>query len=167
MITDPIAVLQLLDSHGVRFVLIGGQAARAHGSPSVTEDLDLCYDREPDNLEHLAQALNSVGARLRGVADDVPFVLDARTLRNGDAFTFATELGSIDVLATPAGTHGFRDLRANAVEMDIAGMPVLVASLEDLIRMKTAAGRPKDRIEVEILAALREELDGTAGRSRS
>ena len=162
IITDPIAVLRLLSEHDVRFVLIGGQAARAHGSPSVTEDLDICYDRAAENLERLAQALSSVEARLRGVPDDLPFVLDAQTLRNGDTFTLSTTVGAIDVLGTPSGTDGYRDLRANAVEMHISDVPVLVASLEDLIRMKTAAGRPKDRIEVEILAALREERDGRA-----
>lgn len=113
----------------------------------------------------MAQALRIAGARLRGFSDDVSFVLDANTLRNGLAFTFTTELGTIDVLATPAGTKGLPDLRADAAEMDIAGMPVLVASLEDLIRMRTAAGRPKDRIEVESLAVRREELDGPSSGS--
>jgi hypothetical protein len=91
------------------------------------------------------------------VAEDVPFVLDARTLRNGDSFTFDTDLGAFDVLATPSGTSGYQDLAAGAQRMDIGGVEVDVVALDDLIRMKRAAGRVKDRLAVEELIALRDE----------
>lgn len=155
---DPLAALRTLLDHGVRFVLIGGQAARARGSSSLTKNVDVCYDRAPDNLERLATALDAMHARVRGVDEDVPFVLDARTLRNGDSFTFETDFGAVDVLATPSGTTGFGDLVAGADRMDFGGLAVDVVALDDLIRMKRAAGRPKDRIEVEILIALRDEI---------
>lgn len=158
----PHGALHALHDAGVRFVLIGGLAGRERGSPTVTNDLDLCYDRSPDNLERLAAALNAMHARLRGVDEDVPFVLDARTLRNGDSFTFETDHGAVDVLATPAGTSGYADLAAGADPMDLGGFTVLVVALDDLIRMKRAAGRPKDRIEVEILIALRDEITATS-----
>ena len=51
------------------------------------------------------------------------------------------------------------DLERTAVRMDLEGVEVRVASIDDLIRMKQAAGRPKDLIEVEVLGALREEMD--------
>lgn len=153
---DPLAAIRALQEHDVRFILIGGQAARARGSSSLTQDLDLCYDRAPDNLERLATALNAMHARLRGVAEEVPFVLDARTLRNGDSFTFDTDFGAVDILATPSGTAGFGDLASD--RMDLGGVVVDVVALDDLIRMKRAAGRPKDRIEVEVLIALRDEI---------
>lgn len=156
---DPIRILQTLARHKVQFVLIGGQAAIAHGSPSVTFDLDICYQRSPQNLERLASALKERSARLRGVEDDVPFILDAKTIEMGDHFTFETDAGSFDCLGTPSGVNGYEDLASAASPVDFDGMSVLVASLDDLIRMKQAAGRPKDLIEVEVLGALRDELE--------
>ena len=151
--------LQALSERGVRFVVIGGVAARILGSDSLTQDLDVCYARDRDNLEALATVLVELHARLRGVNEDVPFRLDARTLAAGDSFTFATDIGSLDVLGTPSGTEGYEDLVRDAERIEIDGHTVLVASIEDLIRMKRAAGRPKDRVELEILGALRDEID--------
>lgn len=156
---DPLRALRTLDEHRVEFVVIGGIAGRLWGSPTVTNDIDVCYRDSPENLERLASALRALRARLRGVDDDVPFQLDAAALANGDAFTVATDAGNLDVLGTPSGTNGFDDLVATAVEMDLADLKVMVCDLEDLIRMKRAASRPKDLIEIEVLAALREELD--------
>jgi hypothetical protein len=145
--------------HQVRFVIIGGFGGRLRGSPTVTGDLDVCYARDEENLDRLASALGELHATLRGAPEDVAFQLDARTLAAGDHFTFATDAGSLDCLGTPAGTTGFSDLVANADRLDLDGLPVDVASLDDLIRMKLAAGRPKDRIEAEVLGALRDEID--------
>ena len=150
--------LLALSDGGVRFILIGGVAARVLGSPSLTSDLDICYARDKANLEALAAVLIGVHARLRGVKEKVPFRLDARTLAAGDSFTFETDLGDLDILGTPSGTTGYDDLVRDAEEIQVDGRKVLVASVDDLIRMKLAAGRPKDRVEVEILGALREEL---------
>jgi hypothetical protein len=156
---DPLRQLATLRDHRVRFVLIGGIAGRLWGSPTVTNDLDVCYAREDTNLAALAAALNEIEARLRGVDEEVPFRLDAQTLRMGDHFTFRTAAGNLDVLGHPAGTGGYDDLVKTAAEMEVDGHPIRVAAIEDLIRMKRAAGRPKDRIEVEILEAVLEERD--------
>ena len=157
---DPLGILRTLVEHGVRFVLIGGLAGAVRGSPLITGDVDVCYARDRTNLERLAAALRALGARLRGATEDVPFQLDAATLRAGDHFTFATALGPLDCLGTPAGTAGFRDLDASATTEDLDGLRVRVASLDDLIRMKRAAGRPQDRAALEWLAALRDEIAG-------
>ncbi len=157
---DPLKALRVLDDHGVRFILIGGLAARLLGSPTVTNDLDICPDRERDNLEALAAALDELGAGQRGAPEGLPFLLDAETLRRGDHFTFSTSAGALDLLGTPAGSGGFELLRRNAVRMNLDDLEVLVADLPDLIRMKKAAARPKDLIEVEILSALLEEREG-------
>lgn len=156
---DPYEVFRTLTAHEVRFVVIGGLGARLHGSPVITSDTDICYERSDDNLELLATALRELAARLRGVDEDVPFQLDARTLQAGDHFTFTTSAGSVDCLGTPAGVDGFDELARSAVTFDVDGFSVLVASLEDLIRMKRAAGRPKDLIAAEWLSALRDELE--------
>lgn len=157
---EPLEALRVLDAHEVRYVLIGGFAAVIRGSPVITGDLDLCYARDDENLERLAGALRDLQATLRGAPPDVPFLLDAKSLRNGDHFTFTTRAGPLDCLGTPSGTAGFEDLDADATEEDLDGLSVRVASLDDLIRMKRAAGRPKDRIALEWLGNIREELEG-------
>ncbi len=162
-VTDPLLdaprAIATLAGHGVRFVVIGGMAARLHGSPSITEDLDICYARDPENFGRLAAALLELKARLRGAPEDVSFKLDAKTLEAGDHFTFVTTAGWLDCLGIPAGSTGFEQLRRRAVTREIQGHPILVTALEDLLRMKRAAGRAKDRIELEVLEALRDELE--------
>jgi hypothetical protein len=155
---DPLLALRTLERHGVRFVMIGGLGARLHGSPSVTNDLDICYERSRGNRERLAEALRDLHAHLRGAPDDVPFLLDAKTLTAGDHFTFTTDAGNLDILGTPAGVDGFGELLRNADLMELGDVTVPVASVDDLIAMKLAAGRPKDLIEVEVLGALRDEM---------
>jgi hypothetical protein len=156
---DPIAGLRALVETGVRFVLIGGYAAALRGSPMMTGDVDICHARDRGNLERLAEALRNLHARLRGAPIDIPFLLDSRTLDAGDHFTFATDAGPMDCLGTPAGTDGYVDLDVSATDEDLDGLVVRVASLDDLIRMKRAADRPQDRIAVEWLSALRDELE--------
>src|SRR5436309_7741556 len=92
---DPLAVLCTLVRHEVRFVLIGGYAAAIRGSPVITGDVDICYARDDDNLEQLAAALGKLGATLRGAPPDVPFRLDAGSLKSGDHFTFSTKAGAL------------------------------------------------------------------------
>lgn len=157
---DPSRAFKTLARSGVRFVVIGGFAGRIRGSPTVTNDVDICHARDRANLERLAAALAGLHARLRGVSEDVSFRLDARTLEAGDHFTFVTDAGNLDCLGLPAGSGGYEDLASSATEFEVEGTGILVASLEDLIRMKRAAGRPKDRIEIEVLRALQEETSG-------
>jgi hypothetical protein len=126
----------------------------------ITGDLDICYARNDENLERLAGALLSLDAHLGGAPRDGPFQLDERTLRVGDHLTFSTSVGALDILGTPSGTKGFADLDANATDEVVDGLTVRVASIEDLIRMRRAAGRPKDLIAVEWLSAVRDELAG-------
>lgn len=156
---DPLQILQVLDQHKVKFVIIGGIAGRLWGSTTVTNDLDICYARDRENLEALAGALKELKVKLRGADRDLSFITDGRTLKMGDSFTFTTIAGNLDCLVTPAGSGGYDALARTATKMDVGGVTVLVASLEDLIQMKRAAGRPKDLIEVEVLAAVREEIE--------
>ena len=156
---QPAAVVERLNRHGVKYIVIGGLAAALRGSPTITLDVDICYERARDNLERLASSLTEAHAQLRGAPSGLPFRLDAQSLLLGDQLTLETDDGPLDILATPLGTQGYADLAANADEVEAFGETFLLASLEDLIRMKRAAGRPKDRIELEILGALREEID--------
>ena len=160
---DPIHILGRLKAHGVRYVLIGGLAAKAHGSPTLTVDIDICPAGDRDNLERLAAVLGELGARLRDAPVDVPFHPDRSTLERVELLTLTTDHGDLDIIKVPPGVAGFYALDANAERLDLAdGLRVAVASLDDLIVMKRAAGRPKDRIELEILGALREEIDAAS-----
>ncbi|HUQ78275.1 MAG TPA: hypothetical protein VM427_05320 [Patescibacteria group bacterium] len=158
---DPAEILGRLSRASVRFVVVGGLAAQSHGSPSSTDDLDICYARDRTNLNALAVVLDDVAAIRRGRPPDAPSMppLDARTLRAGGLFTLSTRFGDFDLLADPDPGLDYESLAAHAVRATVHGVPILVASLDDLMAMKRAAGRPKDRIELEILGALREELD--------
>lgn len=163
MTADIAGLLRALTGGAVDMVIVGGVAGTLLGSSIVTYDLDICYARDPRNLERLAAVLRSQDATLRGAPAGLPFRLDAATLRNGDSFTLTTQLGDLDILGTPAGTNGFDDLVSRAEWYDVDDVAVRVASLDDLIRMKRAAGRPKDLLAIEELGALRARLDQTGG----
>ena len=156
---NPQLALETLSRYGVKYVLIGGIAARVHGSPSITLDLDVCYERSPENLNLLATALNDLHATLRGVREQVTIKLDTRTLAHGDSFTFDTDAGPLDALGTPSGTTGYAELEQSATEVEMFSLSVKVVALDALMRMKRAAGRPKDRIELEVLEALKDEIE--------
>ena len=149
---------ELLDAN-VQFVLIGGLAAQVHGSPSLTGDVDVCCGLDGENLAHLAVALGSLVAIRREMPPGLQAPLDARALRAGEMFTLSTRYGDLDLLAHPDPGLDFESLVGRSIAAEVLGVEVRVASLEDLMAMKRAAGRPKDRIELEILGALREELD--------
>lgn len=161
---DPLRLLRELNEAGVRYVVIGAFAGRLIGSPTVTRDLDICHATDEKNLAAMEIVLRRLNARLRGVDRLVPFRLDARSLRASPSLTLTTDAGDLDLLAAPAGTNGYDDLAQTAEATHLDGLTVLVASIDDLIRMKRAAGRPKDLIELEVLGALRDELDAR-GRS--
>jgi hypothetical protein len=138
----------------VDFVVIGGVAAVLHGSARNTFDLDICFASDPDNLEALGSTLVGLRAQLRGVSEAVPFVPDAAALRRVEVLTLTTTAGDLDVLRAPSGAPRYDVLRGHADLYDVGGFEVRVASVEDLIAMKTAAGRPKDLGDIEELEAI-------------
>jgi hypothetical protein len=157
---EPLRALRVLDRHGVRYIVIGGFAGDLLGAPLNTNDLDICYERTAPNMERLAAALAELGATLRvaGVEEDLPFILDGKTLAAGDSFTFETDAGALDVLGTPSGTAGFTDLSQRAHVVPIGDIQILVVDIADLMRMKRASGRVKDRMHLEVLSALRDDI---------
>jgi hypothetical protein len=161
---DPIRILRQLTADGVEFVLIGGIAGRVYGSPTVTNDLDVCYRRTKANCERLGATLRNLEARLRDFPPALPAPIDAASLWQGQNFTFITSAGFVDCLALPeeGASTDFDDLARNARTIPIADAAVMVCSLPDLIRMKQAAGRPKDLIEVEVLKAVLATANGGA-----
>ena len=154
----PKELLTCLRRHEVDFVVIGGLAGMALGSAYPSFDLDVAYERGAENLERLAAALRELGATLRGAPPDLPFQLDAKTLANGANFTFDTPLGSFDVIADPAGAPRYGELKATGADVEIEGVPVRIASIDHLIAMKEAAGRPKDKLMATEYRVLSDEL---------
>lgn len=160
----PAALLSALVTRGVDFVVVGGYAAVAHGSAQLTRDVDICFAPDEANLTALGNALMDLDARLAGVADEVPFTPDAANLRRIQILTLMTREGPLDVLRAPDGAPSYRTLRDRALRVRVEGVAVLVASLEDLISMKQAADRPKDRItldELEVIDRLRRSGPGS------
>jgi hypothetical protein len=155
---DPVPVLERFAEADVDFVVIGGVAGAIHGSSVATFDVDLAYSREPENLEKVADVLRSLRAELRGAPHGLPFILDAQTLKAGANFTFVTSLGAIDLLGDPAGAPPYERLRKAATVVSVRGRDVRVASLDHLIAMKEAAGRPKDKLQASEYRAISDEL---------
>ena len=63
---DPAEILRVLSNHGVAFVVVGHAAAILHGSPTVTDDIDVTPAQDIDNAERLYEALASIHAVHRG-----------------------------------------------------------------------------------------------------
>jgi hypothetical protein len=155
----PGELLEVLERHKVRYVIIGGLAAELRGSPYITRGVDVTPSRDRANLGRLANALRELNAQLRlvGVDEPVEFPLDQHSFDWGTTWTFVTEHGYLDIALRPDGTQGYEDLRRNATSERITdSLEVQVASLADVIRSKEAAGREKDRA---VLPVLRQVLE--------
>ena len=139
--------------------MIGGVAVVVQANPRFTKDLDICYAHDQANLDRLGALLVDLHARLRGVDEDLPFVPDGRTLRRTQILTLETDLGGLDLLVDPAGSPGWRALRDRADRIDMNGSSFLVASIDDLLAMKRAAGRPQDLVDIDALELARQLRD--------
>ena len=152
-------IAELLASHGVEFIVIGGQAETIHGSARVTFDTDLCYRRTGSSLAGLAQALKDLRATLRGAPADLPFRIDAESLALGCNFTLRTTEGDLDLLGFVEPIGGFEELERRAETIPIGDIVVKIIALEDLIRIKEHLGRPKDRDSLLHLQAIKRLRD--------
>ena len=161
---DPERMLAVLAEHRVDFVLIGGMAAILHGDVGVTVDLDVVPEQSRANLDRLAAALRDLKARIRaeGTPDGLPFDCSAEffaRLAPDAVVNMTTDAGDLDVTFRPSGTRGFVDVRRAATRIETGEcVHVLVASLEDVIRSKQAAGREKDRSALPRLRRLLDRL---------
>lgn len=153
-------MLRRLTVAEVDFVVIGGIAMVLHGSARITRDLDIVFEAGDANLQRLGQALIDLDARLREVDVDVPFVPDERALKRVHLLTLATSEGWLDVHRAVAGAQDYASLRRNADRMRVDDFTLLVASHDDLIRMKEAAGRDVDRADLKELEAMKRFTSG-------
>jgi hypothetical protein len=150
-------LLASLHSNQVAFVVIGGVAATLHGSARVTSDLDVVYERSPENLARIVAALSLFQPYLRGAPPGLPFKFDAETLKRGLNFTLTTTEGPIDLLGEVSGLGAYRAVREHAVEAELFGATYLFLDLDGLIQSKKAAGRPKDLETIAELEAIRNQ----------
>ena len=155
------AVLRSLVGSKVRFVLIGGLAMVAQGSANLTRDVDCFYDRSPENIRRIVEALRASRPRLRAPKEAIAVPWDAEFFRNVLNVTLITDMGPVDLLAEVPGVNGFEELWSRAQEMPLFGVAVRVASIDDLVRMKTATGRPKDNEHAMQLRALKKIKEET------
>jgi hypothetical protein len=129
-----------------------------HGSAYLTADIDFCYARTKDNFQAVATAMAPYNPTLRGAPDDLPFIWDAQTVRSGLNFTLKTRLCDVDLLGEVSGIDSFEQLWQGSVIMEVDSVKAHVASIEDLLAMKVAAGRTKDQMHELELRALRKIL---------
>jgi len=150
-------VLEVLSRSEIRFIVVGGLAAMAHGNARSTYDVDVVYSRERENIRKLANVIGQYQPYLRGAPPGLPFKWDEKTIRTGLNFTLTTLLGDLDLLGEVTGAGTYEQLLPHSVEMVLFGVACRCATLERLIQMKRAAGRPKDMLVVAELVALLEE----------
>ena len=150
-------LLERLREAGVDFVLVGGLAVNAWGYLRATRDVDLVPDPSPENLGRLDELLVALGGKVE-VGERLLESSAIRTfLRTGDRTLVLTDLGRIDILQGLPQVPSFAALDERASEVDIDGLVVKVCSLDDLLEMKRASDRPRDRDDLEALEAAREE----------
>jgi hypothetical protein len=155
---DPDGLLQVLHRHEVRYVLIGGLAAALRGSVTPTFDVDITPASGAANLVRLSAALTELGARIRvdGIPEGLSFSHDAASLARMTTLNLVTRFGDLDIAFDPAGVPDYSQWENDATLVTVLGVPVQVASLDDIIRSKEAANRDKDRLQLPILRALQQ-----------
>lgn len=151
-------LLGALHTAGVDFIIVGGIAARIHGSARVTQDIDIVYARTGSNLDRLTNALAPFKPYLRGAPPGLPFEWSSATLKAGLNFTLTTTAGDLDLLGEITGGGGYADLAPHAVTFTVFGNDTQVLDLPWLIHVKRAAGRPKDLEAIAELEVLRDEF---------
>ena len=142
-------------SHGVEFIVVGGQAEILLGSSRPTYDVDLCYRRTKENLRRLAAALSEIKPTLRNAPPNLPFVIDEQSLALGGNFTFDTSIGALDLLAymEPVGT--FEEIASRVSTVRVGELDLKVIHIDDLITIKRHIQRPKDRDSLMHLLAIK------------
>jgi len=153
---EPEGIVAALLAREVVFVVIGGFAARLHGSPLLTGDIDVTPERSAENLTRLSGALRDLDARVRhpDIPEGLPFGHDATSLAASIFWNLTTRHGDLDISFTPAGTEGYPDLAVSAMTISIGAVLFPVASLADIVRSKNAANRDKDRRALPVLREL-------------
>ncbi|HMF87499.1 MAG TPA: hypothetical protein VK575_05440, partial [Gemmatimonadaceae bacterium] len=123
----------------------------------LTADVDIMFAGDKLNFECFAAVLNELDAKVytESVPEGLAFDCSAVTLARARMWNLVTQAGRLDIAFEPAGVEGYDDLKKDAERFEAFGVRFLVASLDDIIRSKEAAGRPKDLDDVAILRAMK------------
>lgn len=146
-------MLQTLHEHGVDYVLIGGMAVIVHGSTRLTQDADFAIAFNVENRRKLVEALRPLHPRPMRLALGAAWVWDEACVRPPWSI-FRTDAGRLDIVLRLPGIESFQALRERAEMYEIAGIPTPVASIADLIKMKSSSDRPKDHDDVHQLRVI-------------
>ena len=141
---------------GIEFVIIGGVAARIHGSSYVTDDLDVCYARSEENLRKISDWLEGHHASLRGAPANLPFVPDVNTLRAGSNFTFLTDVGNVDFLGEVQPIGFYPTVLQHSFSVEVFGIQCRIIDIDTLIQIKKIISRAKDTVVALELEAIKE-----------
>lgn len=156
-------ILQRLNDHKVEYVVVGGMAAVALGSPVVTTDVDVCAPLDEPNLTKIVAALSDIHPRLRMRPDRMPIPENLPQLKNLRNLNLGTDLGVIDFLSELSEVGNYHAIKDRTVCLNLGGVICRVLDLDTLIAAKKAAGREKDRIGVWHLEAIRAIRDQQPG----
>ncbi|MHB8325735.1 MAG: hypothetical protein ACYDEA_01585 [Candidatus Dormibacteria bacterium] len=153
-------VIEVLNRHGVAYVIIGGFAAAAQGSSLSTGDIDVTPERSPENLARLSEALTELDARVRvaETPEGVHFSHSGDSLLGIALLNLTTRHGDLDLVMEPAGGTTYWELASRALTIQVHGVEMTLAGLNDIIDSKAAANRPKDREAIRVLQELRDQL---------
>jgi hypothetical protein len=144
-------ILQLLERHGVEYVVVGGVAAVLQGAPVTTFDIDALFKVDSANADRLLAVLEALDARYREHGDLRPTRDD---LLAGGHLLLMTNSGPFDVLGFIGNGKRYEDVAGNTATMAIGDLSVRVLELEALIAEKRALGRDKDVAMVRLLEAV-------------
>jgi predicted nucleotidyltransferase len=166
-VLDAREIFRVLNEHKVEYIVVGAFAVQTHGFVRNTVDLDIVPRPDIGNLSRLGEALGSMGARVFRSAQPVN-VTDPHLLRRASLVPLMTDHGRLDLLNV-ASTSGlpadYAAIRERALEVELDGATLAVVGLDDLIRMKKAAGRAQDLADIRALTALDEDLAREARES--
>jgi hypothetical protein len=158
---EPESLLDTLAAYAVEYLVVGGFAVAAHGYPRATKDIDICPEPSDANLARLAAALKELEAEPIGL-DEFDLEPDRQGLKMGGNWVLLTKHGRLDVMQYLKGLGddggSWAELRLHAVKRNFLGHECLFCSYEDLLKMKTAAGRDQDLVDVRTLKAQRCDL---------
>lgn len=149
---DIAALFEAFAAHGVDYVVVGGIAVQVHGHRRTTRDLDLIPAPAAENLARLAAALTSLGA-VPSAIPGAPPPTAAQLAAAPVVAPLDTLHGELHILDEVPGARPFERLRADGLELDLDERTIPIVSLDDLIAMKRAAGRPQDLADLEVLLA--------------
>ena len=159
-------LLQALLGAGADFIVIGGVAGNLHGAARATYDLDVVYARSRANIDRIVRALTPLDPYLRGAPRGLPFRWTAETLESGLNFTLTTTGGAVDILGEVTGGGGYEELLPHSIEVEAFGLKFHCVSLQKLIALKRAAGRPRDFDAIAELEVLLEEQENRHDEGR-